>query len=67
MKTSLQAAVITLGISLLVAVPAQAARRRTGANARQRPEPGRDATCSYDPADPDGIGIVEASAARPVC
>jgi len=58
MKTSLQTAVITLGISLAVAVPRQA-----GAGGQGTPgnalNPG--ATASVVPADPDGIGIVVAS------
>lgn len=58
MKTLLRTAVITLGISLLVAVPGQA-----GAGGQGTPgnvlNPG--ATTSVVQADPDGIGIVEAS------
>ena len=58
MKTSFQTAVITLGISLAVAVPGQA-----GAGGQGTPgnavNPG--ATTSVLPADPDGIGIVVGS------
>jgi hypothetical protein len=57
MKTSFQTAVITLAISLLVAVPRQAgAGQGTLGNALN---PG--ATASVAAADPDGIGIVVAS------
>ena len=58
MKTSLQTAVMTVGIGLLVAVPRQA-----GAGGQATPgnalNPG--ATASVVRADPEGIGIVEAS------
>ena len=58
MKTSFQTAVITLGISLAVAVPRQAGAGGQG-TAGNALNPG--ATTSVVPADPDGIGIVVAS------
>jgi hypothetical protein len=58
MKTSLQTAVITLGISVLVAVPGQA---RAGGQGMPGNALNPGASAPVVQTDPEGIGIVEAS------